>query len=133
MSSTGFRMLFLAVAISMISAPVIAIESGLKEQFLRLDPKTRLEQLCDHETMLRITRDESPYNPDKVIAYTFDVPSMSEETVKASGAVFRSRGDWYHLSFRCKADVERVEVRSLRYEIGKKVPRQKWAKYNLYD
>lgn len=122
-----------AAAFSTFCLPAYATDGGLKQQLLRLDPQTRLEQLCDHETMMSIGRDRNPYSPDKVVAYTFGEPLMSDEMVEARGAVFRSRGDWYRLSFRCKADVEHVEVWSLRYEIGEKVPREKWNKYNLYD
>lgn len=127
------KVLFLAVSFSTVGLPAYAIDSSMKQQLLRLDPQTRLEQLCDHETMTSIRTDRNSYSPDKVVAYTFSEPVLSDKTMEAPGAVFRSRGDWYRLSFRCKADVEQVEVRSLRYEIGKKVPREKWIRYNLYD
>lgn len=133
MSIAGCRIFLSAAVLCAVTLPASAVESSLKRQFLQLDPRTRLEQLCDHEAMLRIMHGRNPYSPDKVIAYTFDEPVMGEETVEAPGAVFRSRGDWYRLSFKCKADIEHVEVRSLRYEIGKKIPRENWVKYNLYD
>ena len=123
----------LAIGLSVIGSPATAIENSLKRQFLRLDPATRLEQLCDHEVMQSIIKDKNAYNPDKVIAYTFDEPVMGDHTLKAPGAVFRSRGDWYHLSFRCKANTKNIEVRSLQYNIGEMVPREKWTKYYLYD
>ncbi len=132
MRHAGFKGLLVA-ALSAIILPAAAAEGGLKQQFLRFDPATRLEQLCDYEAMLSISHDRNRYNPDKVIAYTFGEPLMSEDTLVAPGAVFRSRGDWYRLSFKCKADVEHVEIQSLKYEIGKKVPREKWTKYFLYD
>src|SRR5690606_37783499 len=90
MTNMRLKTVVSAAAFSMICLPDYATDSGLKQQLLRLDPQTRLEQLCDHETMMSIRGDRNPYSPDKVVAYTFSEPLMSEETVEAHGAVFRS-------------------------------------------
>jgi hypothetical protein len=109
------------------------METTLRTQLLKLDPKTRLEQACDTEAMIRIKTHDSPYRPDKVIAYTFKDPSYSANSINAPGAVFRSRGEWYHLSYKCQADAQNLSVGTLSYKIGARISHASWEKYYLYD
>jgi len=124
-----------AAAILLFMAPPstsLARDSSIKEQLLKLDPKTRLEQACDTEAMIRIKQD-GDYRPDKVIAYTFRDPVYGADSIKAPGAVFRSKGEWYHLSYRCQTGPQNIDVRTFAYQIGGKVLRENWDKYFLYD
>lgn len=110
-----------------------AIDARIKAQLLKLDPRTRLEQACDTEAMIRIRTEESGFRPDKVIAYTFRDPTYGKDMINAPGAVFRSRGEWYHLSYKCRTGPKHVHVRALDYKIGGKIAKAKWGKYFLYD
>ncbi|WKL41643.1 DUF930 domain-containing protein [Sinorhizobium meliloti] len=99
------RALACAFTIAIMAAcPTQAMDRSLVRQFEKLDPQTRLEQRCDTEAMERIGADKNRFKPDKVIAYTFADPVMKGDKMKATGAVFRSNGDWYKLAFRCKTD-----------------------------
>ena len=126
------RLVLLLSAFS-LAFPAFAVDPAIKKQLEKLDPATRLEQSCDTEAMSRINKDETGYKPDKVIAYTFKDPVPSDDRLEAPGAVFRSKGDWYHLSYNCITGPQHINVRELNYEIGEKVPREKWDKYYLYD
>ncbi|MBL0370553.1 DUF930 domain-containing protein [Rhizobium sp. KVB221] len=110
-----------------------AVDGKLKAQLLKLDPKTRLEQACDTEAMFRIKADDNPYQPDKVIAYTFKDPVYGKDWIEAPGAVFRSHGDWYRLSFKCHTGPQNLDVVALDYKIGEKISRESWGEYYLYD
>lgn len=124
---------FLAgLAIAMPHA--IAVEDPkLNGELMQLDPETRLEQTCDTEVMLRINHEHAAYTADKVIAYTFGETVFRKDTMQAPGAVFRSHGDWYHLSYNCVSGPRHLDARQLDYEIGDIIPRSAWADYNLYD
>jgi hypothetical protein len=126
----------LPAAVTMLLATLPSLgharDSSLKQQLLKLDPKTRLEQACDTEAMLRIKQNYG-YRPDKVIAYTFRDPVYGANSIKAPGAVFRSKGEWYHLSYRCQTGPQNIDVRDFAYQIGGKVLRENWDKYFLYD
>ncbi|RVG93359.1 DUF930 domain-containing protein [Sinorhizobium meliloti] len=87
---------------------------------------------CPTQAMERIGADKNRFKPDKVIAYTFADPVMKGDKMKATGAVFRSKGDWYKLAFRCKTDSEHLEVLSFEYKIGERVPRENWDQLYLY-
>lgn len=100
---------------------------------MKFDPKTRLEQACDTEATIRMKNDESPFRPDTVIAHTFRDPTYGSNSLNAQGAVFRSKGKWYHLAYKGRTDAHNVDVQKLAYTIGSKIDRAKWDKYYLYD
>ena len=128
------KSLHLAIAIFLtIPSAGHAVDARIKAQLLKLDPRTRLEQACDTEAMIRIKADKNVFRPDKVIAYTFKDPVYGPDSIKAPGAVFRSGGEWYHLSFKCQTGPQHLNVRNMTYTIGDKVARANWGKYFLYD
>lgn len=83
--------------------------------------------------MAALTRDERTVVADKVIAYTFDDPVVRHNAIKADGAVFRSKGEWYRLSYFCRTGPRHLYAHELSYRIGGKVPREEWRKWYLYD
>jgi len=98
----------------------------------RLDPQTRLEQVCDLEAMNRLKKDPK-YKPDRAQGAASAEPKTEGHKLTATGGAFRSKGDWYHLSYNCITGPQHINVRELDYQIGEKVPREKWDKYYLYD
>lgn len=117
----------------LLASSALAISDDLKSQLLKLDPKTLLEQACDTEAMIRIKASNTSFQPDKVIAYTFRDPVYGRDSISAPGAVFRSRGEWYHLAYRCQTEPQHVKVRKLDFAVGDKIARENWDKYFLYD
>ncbi|MBZ9810748.1 MULTISPECIES: DUF930 domain-containing protein [unclassified Mesorhizobium] len=116
-----------------LAFPANAMDSALRAGLLKLDPQTRLEQRCDAEVLDRITHDDRKYKADRVVAYAFATPVMSDDAIKSPGAAFRSKGQWYRLKFKCETAPDHMEVLQLRYRIGDEIPETDWAKYNLYD
>jgi hypothetical protein len=132
-SICGVLIAVIGVTIHAASTAMALDDRRAKHELLELDPQSRLEQTCDTEVMLRITRDSNPFNVDKVIAYTFGEPIMGENSINAPGAVFRSSGNWYHLSYVCVTGPKHLDAHFLRYRIGAKIPRAQWAMHDLYD
>ncbi|MGO7726385.1 DUF930 domain-containing protein, partial [Rhizobium ruizarguesonis] len=71
--------------------------------------------------------------PEKGMDETVKDQSPGEKSRDAPGAVCRSKGDWYHLAYNCITGPQQINVRERSYEIGEKVPREKWDKYDLED
>ncbi|MDI7861309.1 DUF930 domain-containing protein [Rhizobiaceae bacterium n13] len=123
-----------AAALLLLSAsPVLALDKSIVSQLQKLDPETRLEQRCDTEALDRIAKGGKGFKPDKVIAYTFSDPVHGNNSIEAPGAVFRSKGEWYRLSYSCKTGPKHIKVQDFDYKVGKQVPRDKWEEYYLYD
>ena len=127
--ATGLLTALCALA---LAAPAFAIDARIRSQLQKLTPEERLEQRCDMEAMDRIGGKDG-YRPDKVIAYAFGDPKLEGTTFRTKGAVFRSRGEWYRLSYKCEATPDRLEVNAFKYKIGPQVPHEDWAAHYLYD
>jgi len=121
-----------ALAAIFAATSTSAMDQRLVQQFEKLDPETRLEQRCDTEAMEQISADKTVYRPDKVIAYTFADPVMEDNAMKAPGAVFRSKGEWYRLKFKCSTGPDHIKVLSFKYKIGDVVPHDEWEQHYLY-
>lgn len=124
----------LAVTASLSMAlPALAIDANVLRQLNKLAPEERLEQRCDIEAMERIAKEQKGMKPDKVIAYAFGDPDVASDSIKASGAVFRSGGEWYRLRYKCQIATKTLGIRDFDYKVGEKVPESQWAKHYLYD
>nr|WP_185969905.1 DUF930 domain-containing protein [Rhizobium straminoryzae] len=128
--STSLAAVLLAVVPAL---PAQAIDNRIVRQLDALTPEERREQRCDIEAMNRIARESEGFRPDKVIAYTFGDTVEKGDLIRAPGAVFRSRGDWYRLRYKCQTANDGLEVKSFDYKVGSKVPREQWEQYYLYD
>jgi hypothetical protein len=126
------KLIWLATMAIYTANPTLAMDQSLVRQFEKLDPETRLEQRCDTEAMEQISADKTVYRPDKVIAYTFADPIMENNFMKAPGAVFRSKGEWYRLKFKCSTGPDHIDVLSFKYKIGDLVPHDEWEQHYLY-
>lgn len=122
----------LFIAQFVLTAPLLAADSRFAASLKRLDPATRLEQVCDLEAMRRIDRDANPHHPDRAKTDVISHPQHIGDMVKGSGGAFRSKGKWYAFSFVCKGSPDHMQVQSFSYKIGPLIPESKWAAYGLW-
>lgn len=115
-----------------MAAPALAMDPRFAASLKRLDPQTRLEQICDLEAMSRIDRDASPHHPDRAKTDVLSHPRHAGDTVTGSGGAFRSKGKWYAFSFTCKGSPDHMKVLSFSYRIGEPIPESKWAALGLW-
>jgi hypothetical protein len=98
----------------------------------RLDPATRLDQICDYEAMLRIDRDPNPFHPDRAKAEVISTPIRTSSSIITEGGAFRSSGRWYSLSYTCRTTIDQMKVIYFSYHIGNLIPEPEWSKYGLW-
>jgi hypothetical protein len=113
-----------------VSAKVSA-EAKFQTALGRLDPQTRLEQVCDLEVMKRIKQDKK-FPVDRAQGAASAEPKTDNHTLTATGGAFRSKGVWYELSFVCQAAPDHRKVLSFEYQTGKAIPQSKWEDYGLW-
>ena len=123
-----FALLLAALSISSARASDSRFLSSLK----RLDPGTRLEQICDLYAMQQIAHDSNPFHPDRAKSDVISRPRHAGATISGKGGAFRSGGRWYQYSFKCTASGDRTKVLSFSYQLGKEIPESKWATYGLW-
>jgi len=116
-----------------MTATAAAADSRIERSLRQLAPRERLVQLCDYTAMKRIRHDNRAYRPDRAVADAIIETRVSDDTVQAPGAAFRSRHKWYALSYTCKASPETLKVESFTYKIGEEIPESKWASYGLWQ
>jgi hypothetical protein len=101
------------------------------EVMKRLEPQTRLQQLCNLEAILQINRQYEDYAADFVIAYAREAVVRKGDAIIAHGAAFHSNGQWYNLAFECQLSANQQDVARLKFKLGDAIPGDQWADLNL--
>jgi len=105
----------------------------LQEQLRKLDPSTRLEQVCDIEAMRRINRDPNAFHPDRAVISAISDPKIAGHVAEGTGGAFRSKGKWYRFSFKCQVSDDHMRVLAFDYKLGDPIPESQWAKDGLWE
>ncbi len=116
-----------------LGVPGVAAKSprNAASVLMRIEPDTRLEQVCDIEAMHRIARIK-PFKPDRAKSDVSSHPIHTGDAMKASGAAFRSGGQWYAFSFECHGTQDHMRVLSMTLKTGDAIPRGRWADLGLW-
>jgi hypothetical protein len=115
-----------------VTAQAAAADARFEKSLQKLDPATRLEQICDYTAMMQIRKDDKNYRPDRALANAMADANVSNDTIKAPAGAFRSSGKWYRLTYSCTASPDHLKVISFRYTIGPEIPETQWAAYGLW-
>jgi hypothetical protein len=110
----------------LLSTPAYAVDDRFLASLGKLDPQTKLEQVCDLEAMSRIKQ------ADRAKSDVISHPVHSGNTLTASGGAFRQKGKWYQLSFVCKATPDHLRVLTFSFKVGEPIPEDKWSSYGLW-
>lgn len=121
----------LAIALAAATS-AFASDARFLASLKKLDPQTRLEQVCDLYAMKQIARDSGPYHPDRAKTDVVSHPRHSGNTVTGTGGAFRSGGRWYQFSFSCTGTPDGMKVTAFSYRLGQPIPESKWASYGLW-
>ena len=119
-------LLFLLVCALTSAAPAAALERSLEASLLKLEPDTRFHQICDIETMRRISSAHGPLHPDRMVMDAEREAGLSGDLIVGRGAAIRSGGKWYRLTFKCRATSDRLTVVELDDRIGAPIPGSRW-------
>ena len=116
----------ITIALLLLASPAFATDARFLASLAKLDPETRLEQVCDLEAMNRIS------HADRAKSDVISHPIHNGNTLTANGGAFRQKGKWYQLSFVCKATPDHLKVISFNHKVGALIPEEKWASYDLW-
>jgi hypothetical protein len=127
MKSTLLMLGLLAVA-----APAHAVDARFMASLNKLDPKTRLEQVCDLEAMGKIGQISGGVRADRAKSDAVSPPQHLGDMLIAKGAAFRAGGKWYRVTFTCKATPDHKTVLDFTYKTGAAIPAAQWPLYGLW-
>lgn len=94
-------------------------------------PGERVVQLCNIEALEQIRRAAPQYEPDTLVSYAFSDPVAAGLMLTALGGAFRSRRQWYAISFECTASADLLGVTSFAFKLGELIPETEWEAHNL--
>ena len=91
----------------------------------------RVIQLCNLEAMDQLHAWRDDFRPDRLVAYARSDVKSSGDRIVADGAAFRSRQNWYGVSFECEVSPDHARVVAFRFQLGDEVPRKEWDELGL--
>lgn len=103
----------------------------VKQVMGQLPVKKRILQLCSIEALEQIRHQRPKDFPDMLVPFGPSGGFIGKDQIDASGGAYRSKGNWYDVDFKCKVDLETVEVVSFSYAIGGIVPEMTWKSRKL--
>lgn len=122
-----------SLLVCLAASTAVAADSRFIKSLSRLDPQTRLEQVCDFAAVSQIGRNDRSMRPDRAKSDVISSPRMRGNTLEGKGGAFRSKGVWYAFSFKCTTSADHLQVLSFTYKVGEPIPKTKWASYGLWD
>jgi hypothetical protein len=122
----------LILSLMVWALPAVAIAADSVDPSLkRLDPETRLVQVCDLAVM-----DETSSRKDGVTERAFidalHRAHIDGDTAHGDGGVFRRKGEWYEFSYRCAVTPDHMRVTAIEVDVKRRVPHSEWAAKDLY-
>lgn len=97
----------------------------------QLAPEERVVQLCNLEAMEQVHRWKADFDPDFLVAYALSAVKFSGETLKANGAAFRSKRQWWRIAYSCSVTPDRKTVVGFDFRVGDAIPREQWQDLGL--
>lgn len=125
------RTLLAVTALLAMHLPARAVDARMARVLMKIDPDTRLEQVCDLAAMKRIGR-ETAYRPDRAKSDIITHPIHRGDRLEASGAAFRSNGKWYAFSFKCTGTADHLNVVAFSFKLGDPIAPSRWADLGLW-
>lgn len=107
-----------------------ALDARFSAALGKLDPKTRLEQVCDWEAMNKIGQGGS--RVDHAISGAVMPAQHVGDMLIVKGGAFRTGGKWYQVAYTCKATPDHKTVLDFTYKTGPAIAPAKWTAYGLY-
>ena len=120
-------------ATQMLSAGALADPRSrqAREMLPQLAPDERMVQLCGLEAMEQVHQWRPDFQPDALVSYALSDPVIAADGIRADGAAFRSRGNWYGIRFDCGVSPDHRTVVRFEFRVGDPVPKDEWEARNL--
>jgi hypothetical protein len=105
--------------------------AGVKRGLKTLASSEKVMQLCNIEALEQIRLAASQFDPDTMVSYAMADPVQTGLMLTAMGGAFRSRRQWYNVSFECVAAPTLDGVTSFSFKLGDAIPESEWDAHYL--
>ncbi|MBX4888478.1 DUF930 domain-containing protein [Rhizobium bangladeshense] len=94
-----------------------------------LSRKQRVATLCTTELQGQLVHGSPPYFPSALPSFGLRAGTILD----VKDAAFGTAKGWFQVRFRCEVDEGATKVVSFAYQVGERVPRSQYAKYDIDD
>lgn len=116
-----------------LSAPApLYAQTPMEAALKKLDPTSRMMQVCDISGLATFARDKTLVRVDRVRVDAISPPRIDHALVAGNGGALRSGGDWFGFSFSCTIGADGLKATSFTYKVGQKIPKDQWEEHNLW-
>ena len=126
------RFLLAASVLLTGSLPAAAFSASLTRQLKELSGSTRFVQACNLQALIEVSKDKNGLRPTHAAVDGLGAPAIKDNVMTGNTGALRSGDKWYQFSFTCTTTPDHLAVKSFNYKIGKPIPQEQWASYNLY-
>ena len=128
----GFFAAGLLAAGSLSGFTADAATNRTEQGLMRLEPRTRMIQVCDIRMVQDMRGDKQYPAVDRAVIDATSRPVFDDDTIRGQGGAFRSKGRWFQFSFDCTLAPDHLKTLSFSYDIGDEIPEADWEKFGLW-
>ncbi|MET0742136.1 MAG: DUF930 domain-containing protein [Microvirga sp.] len=122
----------LLAAGSLFGSAAGAATNRTEQGLMRLEPRTRMIQVCDIRMVQDMRGDKQFPAVDRAVIDAASRPVFDDDTIRGEGGAFRSKGRWFQFSFDCTLAPDHLKTLSFSYDIGDEIPEADWEKFGLW-
>jgi Domain of Unknown Function (DUF930) len=98
----------------------------------RLEPITRMMQVCDIKAGEALRRDNAHKAVNRVMIDAMATPAIEGNVIEGTGGAFRQNGQWFQMEFKCTLTPDQRSAASFDFVVGDEIPEAHWEDYGLW-
>jgi hypothetical protein len=130
--SLSFRSLTFLFVATLTLAPAHAVNHRVEKALDKLEPVTRMMEICGIKAGEELRRDRAYRSVNRVVVDAIEAPDIDNNVVTGTGGAFRDKGHWYQLQFECTLSDDQRSAVSVDFVIGDEIPEDHWEEYGLW-
>jgi hypothetical protein len=103
----------------------------VKEALGKLPPKRRVVQMYSIEMLEQIRRNVPGSVPDIIAPTAETIENIDSQLMDVTDAAYRSRGQWFDISYHCETDAKTTTIKAFRYNFGNIIPKSVWSERKI--
>ena len=121
-----------AALLALLVVPAHASSLRTQKALDRLEPVTRMMEVCDIKAGEEMRREPGHKGVDRVMVDAVETPEIEKNVVAGSGGAFRQSGRWYQLQFKCTLSDDLRSAVSFDFSAGEEIPEAQWEDLGLW-
>jgi hypothetical protein len=109
-----------------------ATAGSIESSLAKLGPEERSHQACILKGLHDAPRDPRLRLADRMKTSIFSPAVLAGTVLSAPGGAVRVNGHWFRLAFSCTLTHDYMKATSVKFELGKEIPKEAWNELGLW-